>query len=61
MNQVFTVTEWCEEAKISKPLLYKLWQSEQGPRSIKIGRKRLITESPAEFLARVEAEQKGAA
>ena len=44
---------------ISRAFLYKL-PPEQQPHSVKIGKRRVIRESPADWLARMAAEQDAA-
>lgn len=56
-SDVWTVKEWCALASCSKPFLYKLWKEGSGPRSVNVGRKRIVLEGPAEFFARIAAEQ----
>jgi len=48
----WSVQEWCASAAISDALFYKL-ETQQRPASVKIGAKRIITEAPAAWLARV--------
>ena len=49
----YEVNEWCSIAGFGRALLYRLLGDGRGPRAVKIGRKTLIVETPAEFLARV--------
>lgn len=44
-KRMLTITDIVEETGISRSHLYELWKSGEGPRSIHIGRRRLI---PAE-------------
>jgi len=50
---------WCPAADISRALLYKL-PATLRPHSVKIGKRRIIRESPAAWLARVAATQEAA-
>jgi len=43
---------WCRDAGISRTKLYEL-AAEQQPRSVVVGRMRLITESPREWATRI--------
>ena len=53
-RSAWSVRAFCEAASISDAWLYKLDASTR-PASIKIGRKRLITESPSDWLRRMAA------
>ena len=50
---------WCRDASISRALYYRLPPNQQ-PHSVKIGKRRVIRESPAAWLARMAAEQEAA-
>lgn len=50
---------WCPVANISRALLYKL-PPEQQPFSVKVAKRRIIRESPADWLARIAAAQEAA-
>ncbi len=52
----FTLTEWCALTSISRPKLYTL-AANMRPKSIKIGRRTVIIEAPADYLARIAAAQ----
>jgi hypothetical protein len=54
----FTLAAWCESTSISRPKLYTL-PPELQPRSIKIGRRRIIIEAPADYLQRIATAQEG--
>jgi hypothetical protein len=56
----WSVREWCASAAISDALYYKL-EPQQRPASVKIGAKRIITETPAAWLARVGQASSGTA
>lgn len=43
-----TVDQFCKACGISKPMLYRLWQQGQGPRSVKLGKRRLILKNDAD-------------
>lgn len=45
---------WCQAASISRAKLYQLPPDMQ-PHSVKLGRRRIITESPRQFLDRIAA------
>ena len=49
------VKQFCDEAGISDALFYKL-EPHRRPASVKVGNKRIVTESPADWLARMGAE-----
>jgi len=44
----FTVPEFCEAHRISKALLYSLWNEGKGPKSLVLNARRLITHEAAE-------------
>lgn len=46
------ISDWLRAAGVSRSLLYSL-PPERAPRSVKLGRSRIIVESPADWLARV--------
>lgn len=46
------VAEWCPNVPIAESSYYAL-SPDVAPRSVKIGRKRVITESPAAWLTRI--------
>ncbi|WP_083250658.1 helix-turn-helix transcriptional regulator [Acidihalobacter aeolianus] len=52
-EKVYSVSEFCALSRISKPTIYRLWQEGRGPESVRVGRKRLITESPLEYVRRI--------
>lgn len=52
-------TEFCPQARVSRAMVYKLPKHLQ-PRSVWIGRARIVTESPTEWLARLGASQEAA-
>ncbi len=51
---VNSIRQFCSESGISKSLLYVLWKRGEGPRFAKLGRRRVITESPLDFLLRAQ-------
>ena len=57
----WSVRDWCNDAAVSDALFYKL-APDQRPSSVKVGGKRIVTESPAAWLARMgsNAEPAGA-
>lgn len=48
----WTVSDWCASAGISDAFLYKL-DDARSPSSVKVGRRRLIIEAPADWLRRM--------
>ena len=50
---------WCPAPDISRALYYRL-PPEQQPHSVKVGKRRIIRESPSDWLARMAAEQEAA-
>ena len=47
--------EWCRGAKIGASTLYTLAESDR-PRSVKIGKRTIIIEAPADWLERMAAQ-----
>jgi hypothetical protein len=48
----FLIDEWCLYRRVSRAMLYRMWQRGTGPRRTFIGRKATITvESDAEWVA----------
>ena len=43
-ESVYTVRQFCEAERISRSLLYSLWQQSRGPRFFLVGSHRRITE-----------------
>ncbi|MCA3099732.1 MAG: hypothetical protein INH00_18325 [Rhodocyclaceae bacterium] len=58
MRVGFGLTEWCELTSISRPKLYTL-PADLRPKAIKIGRRTIIIEAPADYLQRIAAAQEG--
>jgi hypothetical protein len=54
------VASFAAESGVARATLYNLWssQGQLGPRFVHIGRRRVIIESPAEWLQRVAASQR---
>ncbi len=52
----FNLTEWCELTSISRPKLYTL-PTDLRPKIIKVGRRTIVIEAPADYLKRVAATQ----
>ena len=50
----YAPSAWCQSASISRAKLYQL-PAELQPRSVKLGRRRIITEAPREYLERLAA------
>jgi len=53
----YPVAAWCKAVNISRATFYTL-PPESQPKSVKLGKRRIIIESPEDFLARIKAEQK---
>ena len=43
MPAMFTIREWCERNRISQPFFFKIQREGIGPRTIRIGRRVLIS------------------
>lgn len=56
---IFSIAEWCEGANISRTTEHALPPALR-PLSIKVGRRRLIRESPEEWAQRIARAQSGA-
>lgn len=53
----FSIDEFCKSHDISRTTFFQLERDGKAPRSMKVGRRRLITtEAAAEWRARMEAE-----
>lgn len=50
----FSVRDWCAQTSISRSQLYEL-PDELQPASVKLGRRKIIRESPSDYLARIDA------
>lgn len=56
-GSTFTVTQFCEVHHISRSMYYKLQKQGQGPRLMKVGRRRLISaEAAADWRQQMETE-----
>jgi hypothetical protein len=55
----YSIPRWCQEADLSRTLLYDLWKREMGPRRARIAGRTLISESPREFVERAARESSG--
>ena len=55
----YAPAEWCRRTSISRAKMYALPRDLQ-PRSIKLGRRRIIIEDPAAYLARLAQSQEAA-
>lgn len=53
------VGQYCEACDFSRATYYNLPEDKR-PKSLKIGKRRIIIEPPREFLARLAAEQEAA-
>ena len=56
----YDIPEWCAAVRISRATYYKL-DGELKPGSVKIGKRHIITESPADYMARLAVAQAVAA
>lgn len=56
----FAPAAWCQATSISRAKLYQL-PAELQPSSVKLGRRRIITEGPREYLDRIGAMARRAA
>jgi hypothetical protein len=54
----WTIPAWCEATSISRASFYLLAQR---PETVKLGRRSVVIESPAAYLARIASLQKVAA
>ncbi len=52
-GEVFSIANFSKAANVSRPFLYKMWSQGKGPKSIKIGRRRMIMEAPSVWLLRI--------
>ena len=56
-DQSYTVAEFCEAERISRAMIYKLWEQGHGPRFFYIGTHRRISHhARTEWRERLEAE-----
>ncbi len=54
MNNVYlSIKEFCRQAAISRSYYYKLAKAGKGPTSVTIGRKRVVTETPYDWICRI--------
>lgn len=60
-TQNWRIGVWCPLAGMAKSTLYELWAEGRGPRTVRIGRSRFITESPRAFAERVGETSNGSA
>jgi hypothetical protein len=56
IGPVYTIREFCIDAKFSEPFFYKMKRNGAGPRTVKAGKRTLVVETPREYYARLEAE-----
>jgi excisionase family DNA binding protein len=55
--QVYTINEWCERRKISRPTFYNLIKAGKAPRTMKFGRSvRISAEADLDWLRACEAD-----
>jgi predicted DNA-binding transcriptional regulator AlpA len=52
----WSIPSYCEACNFSRATFYNL-PDDRRPRSLKIGKRHIVIEPPAEFLARLAAEQ----
>ena len=55
----WSIPSYCEACNFSRALFYKL-PPDRRPRTLKIGKRHIVIEPPAQFLARLAAEQEAA-
>jgi hypothetical protein len=56
-RDAYSIDDFCERHRISRAYLYVLWKRGCGPRSIKLGRRRLISvDAATEWRRAMEAE-----
>lgn len=55
----WSIPSYCEACNFSRATFYNL-PDKRRPRSLKIGKRHIVIEPPAEFLARLAAEQEAA-
>lgn len=61
-NGSMTIAEWCAHRRVSRSMLYKMWDEGDGPASHYVGTKRLISsEADAAWLREREAANAEAA
>ena len=46
-KHALSIDEFCDDNGICRATLYNLWRSGDGPRSMRVGRRRLITDEAA--------------
>jgi hypothetical protein len=51
-----TVAEFCEDNRISRALLYQLWNEGKGPRFIRLGPQKIVITAEASAAWRAERE-----
>ncbi len=57
----YSVAAFAKAIDLSRECIYALWARSPGtaPRFVRLGRRRIITEQPTEYLRRLEAAQHG--
>lgn len=51
----WSIPAWCASAGISRGLFYTL-EGERAPRSVKLGKRRIVLEPPSDYLARIAGQ-----
>jgi hypothetical protein len=52
----YSIPEWCLEARVSPALYFKMQVTGRGPRTVHMGRRAIVIESPRAFYARLASE-----
>jgi hypothetical protein len=52
----YAISEWCVEARVSPAFYFKEHKNGRGPRTVHMGRRAIVTESPRAFFERLERE-----
>jgi hypothetical protein len=55
----FSIIGWCGTYNVSPPRLYELWKRDCGPKFIRVGNRRLITEDAATWRRRIHQREAG--
>jgi hypothetical protein len=53
----YAITPWCDEAGFSPALYFKRKKKGLGPREVQVNRRKIIIESPRDYLSRLRAKQ----
>lgn len=60
-RSAWSVNEWGVALGVSRSWVYALMASDKSPKSARVGRRRLITESPASYIERCGTNVTGSA